>query len=214
MNIKHLLPLLFLSLSLNSWAVNKDKEARKVLDSMSQRLTKAGGLCIDFTATSLRGKTHQGSTNGTMNILGRKFQMTTPEMLIWFDGKTQWSLQPGDTEISLTEPTETELQALNPYAFLDLYKKGFNYKMKRGTLSNGKEGYRIFLTADNSKQEIREIYLEVDLTYTPIRVSLRQGKNHWMRIVVNKLQTNRSFKDSDFCFPAKDYPQAQVIDLR
>lgn len=214
MKMKRFLPLLLLALSLTAWAGSKDQEARKVLDTMAQRLASSGGLKIEFTATQFVGKNTQGSTNGTMNILGRKFQMTTPEMLTWFDGKTQWSLQPGDTEVSLTQPTETELQALNPYAFLDLYKKGFNYKMKRGTLSNGKEGYRLFLTADNSKQDIREIYLEVDLTHTPLRVSLRQGKNQWVRIVVTSLQTNRPFKDSDFTFPTKDYPQAQIIDLR
>ena len=140
----------------------KDKETRKILDATAQHITKSGGISINFTATTLLGKVNQGSISGTMDIQGKKFFMQTSEMQTWFDGKTSWSMQTGDSEVNMTEPTGTELQAMNPYAFVDIYKHGFNYKMKKGSLVNGKQGYKIYLTADNAKQEIREIYLEVD----------------------------------------------------
>ncbi|MBQ8051132.1 MAG: hypothetical protein IJ197_06100 [Bacteroidaceae bacterium] len=206
--------LLVCSLGLTAQAGTKDKEARKVLDATAAHISKAGGIALQFTATSILGKTPQGSTIGTMDVQGRKFTIQSTDMLTWFDGRTQWSMQVGDTEVNMTEPTGTELQAMNPYAFLSIYKKGFNYKMKRGKMSNGKQGYRLTLTADNAKQEIREIFLEVDLQYNPVRVSMRQGKSQWMRLVVNSFTTGKQFPDSHFTFPKSQYPDAEIIDLR
>ena len=193
---------------------SKDKETKKILDATAQHITKSGGISIKFTATTLLGKTNQGSISGTMDIQDKKFFMQTSEMTTWFDGKTQWSMQTGDTDVNVTEPTGTELQAMNPYAFVDIYKHGFNYKMKQGSLINGKQGYKIYLTADNAKQEIREIYLEVDNQLNPVRVSMRQGKKQWVRIVVNSFTTGRKFADSLFTFPKDKYPDADIIDLR
>lgn len=199
---------------LTTYAAGKDAATRKVLDATAQRINKAGAMSIQFTATTLVGKASQGSTSGKMDILGRKFYMNTPEVQTWFDGVTQWTLQTGDSEVSMTEPTGAELQTINPYAFINIYKKGFNYRMKEGTLSNGKQGYKITLTADNSKQDIREMFLEVDKQYNPVRISIRQGKNQWVRLVVNRFSTGQKFDAQHFTFPRKQYPKLEIIDLR
>lgn len=197
-----------------TFAISKEGEAKKILDKTAAHISKAGGISLSFTATSLVGKTSQGSTSGTMDIMGKKFIMRTPDIQTWFDGKTQWTLQTGDSEVSMSEPSGAELQAINPYAFLEIYKHGFTYKMKKDILSNGKEGYKIYLTADNSKQEIREMFLEIDLRYNPVRVSMRQGKNQWARIVVNTFKTGQKFNSQHFTFPKKQYPNIEIIDLR
>ena len=212
--MKKLLFLLFLITATTALAGTKDAATRKVLDATSAHLSKVGGMSIKFKATTLIGKNAQGTTSGTMNIKGKKFQLISSDMLAWYDGKTQWSMIPGDEEVNMSEPSDAEQQAMNPYTFLSLYKKGFNYKMKKGTLTNGKEGYKIFLTADNKKQEIREMYLEVDNSYNPVRVSIRQGKNNWTRIVITSFKQGQTFKDCDFEFPQKDYPLTEIIDLR
>ena len=202
------------TLCTTSWAAGKDKDTRKFLDATAAHLNKCGGISLQFTVSTLFDKSVQDSTNGTMDVQGKKFQMHTPEMLTWFDGRTQWTKQMGDNEVTMTEPTGTELQAINPYAFIDIYKQGFNYKMKQGTLTNGKEGKKIYLTADNGKMEIREMYLEIDNQHNPIRISIRQGKNQWVRIVVNSFKTGQKFDPAHFTFPKDNYPNAEIIDLR
>ena len=216
--MKRIVLFLILSFSqfliLNTSAAGKDRETRKVLDATAERIRKAGALSIQFTATSLLGNVNQGSTSGTMDISGRKFFMKTEDMLTWFDGKTQWTMEIGDNEVDMTEPTGTELQMINPYAFVNIYKQGFNYKMKQGTLSNGKQGYKIILNADNAKQDIREMFLEVDKQYNPVRISIRQGKKQWVRLVVNRFVGGQSFAADHFTFPKSKYPKAEIIDLR
>ena len=216
--MKRIVLLLILSFSqffiLTTYAAGKDAETRKVLDATAERIRNAGGMSIQFTAMSLMGSVPQDQVSGTMDIMGKKFYMKTPDMQTWFDGKTQWSLQTGDIEVDMTEPTGTELQMMNPYAFINIYKRGFNYKMRRGKMVNGKEGYRITLTADNGKQDIREMFLEVDDHYNPVRVSIRQGKKQWVRLVVNRFTTGQTFADTHFTFPQSKYPNVEVIDLR
>ena len=211
---KTILYILCSLFSVLAWGGTKDANARKVLDATASHLNKVGGMNLSFTATTLQGKSPQGTVSGTMDIQGKKFTITMPEMQSWFDGKTQWTMLTDDDEVSISEPTGAELQAINPYAFIGIYKQGFNYKIKKGTLSNGKSGYKIFLNADNKKQDIREIYLEVDNQYNPVRVSMRQGKNQWVRIVVNSFRTGQKFADSHFTFPKEKYPNAIIIDLR
>lgn len=216
--MKRLLTLLLILHSalftLQAHAASKDKETRKVLDTAAERLSKGGGIELKFTAMTLMGKAIQDKTTGSMTLQGRKFTMQTPEMQTWFDGKLQWTMQTGDDEVSLSEPTGAELQAINPYAFLSIYKHGFNYGMKKGRLSNGKEGFRITLKADNAKQEIREMFIEIDNQYNLVRASLRQGKSQWVRLVVNSMTMGKKYPDSHFTFPKGRYPNAEIIDLR
>lgn len=49
-------------------------------------------------------------------------------------------------------------------------------------------------------------------TYKPSQIKLRQS-NGWTTINISSLQA-KTLSDATFRFNAKDYPQAEVIDLR
>ncbi len=206
------IPLLLLSVAVFA-AGKRDAETRKVLDKAVQQLTGQGGVSFNYLIINNPGKENQARTSGSMDVLGNKFYLNSPDMLSWYDGKTQWSMIPNDTEVNLSEPSPAEQQAMNPTILLQLYKKGFSYKMKQGKLSNGENGYKINLTADDKKQNIREMYIEITNDYRLTRISIREGKN-WMRIVLSNTKTGKKFADSHFTFPAKQYPNVEIIDIR
>ena len=88
---------------------------------------------------------------------GRKFQATTPQGIVWFDGKTQWTYVKQNGEVNISNPTAAELQAINPYNFINLYKKGYKAELKDvGKL------YQIHLVATSAKQSIGEMFIRVD----------------------------------------------------
>ncbi|MCM1108320.1 MAG: hypothetical protein NC388_04580 [Clostridium sp.] len=212
MKIKHLLPLLLLT-STPLLHAQKNAQARKVLDAAAAAFSKGGGISIGFRADSFTGTTTQGSTEGQMDIKGNKFRLQTGQLTTWFDGKTQWSYLHENEEVNVSTPTREEIQAMNPYAFIGLYKKGFNYTLKENTL-RGKDVYEVRLTAENGKQEIQEILLDVDKkSYTPMCVRILQGGT-WTRIVVGRYADKQKFTDRDFRFDKSLYPDAEVIDLR
>ena len=110
--------------------------------------------------------------------------------------------------MNISNPTAAELQAINPYNFINLYKKGYKAELKDvGKL------YQIHLVATSAKQSIGEMFIRVDKnTFAPTILSMRKGKN-WTTITVGSFKKAK-LADSYFTFPSKDYPQAEIIDLR
>lgn len=193
---------------------NDAATTRKILDQTAAKLKAMKGMTIHFTIAQYQGKKLQGSSNGQIDLQNTRFRVTMPDVLSWFDGKNQWSMMPGDTEVNLTAPTPEEQQAMNPYAFLSLYKSGYTLEHSRATLSNGTQGYKILMKAKSATQQLNRIVVEIDRTYTPVRVTMQEGKSRTVRIDVSKLQGNRAFPATHFTFPKNQYPNTEIIDLR
>ena len=189
------------------------QNARQILDDTATKIKQMGDVKVNFTATSFSGTTEQAKTNGTILLQGKKMQLSTDDMKMWYNGKTQWSLMPESGEVNVSTPTEREMTSMNPYSFLNLYKKG--YKMKaRQTKLRGKDVYEIHLTARSSNANAQEIYVDVAKSdYSPLCIRVRQD-NTWNRISIQSIQGNRHFNDADFEFPKSEYPNIEIIDLR
>ena len=178
--------------------------AKQVLDKTAAALSNKGGVTANFTVT---GK-NIGSTSGRISVKGRMFQATTPQAIVWFNGKTQWTYMKSQQEVNISNPTEAQLQAINPYNFINIYKKGYSYTMKTTS-----QGYDVHLKATDKKRSIQEMYVTVNkTTYAPSQVKMRQGTK-WTTIKISQLKKT-NISNASFTFPAKDYPNAEVVDLR
>lgn len=207
------LSLLLFGSSLLPFYGQKSPEARKVLDATASAFEDAGGIRIIFRADTYSGTQLQGSADGQMTLKGRKFKLITDGVTTWFDGKTQWSYLNENDEVNISHPSKEEMQSMNPYAFLDLYKKGFNYTLSKGTLRN-KPVYTVSLKAENPQQDIQEIIIDVQQSdYTPLCIRVRQ-KGDWGRIVILNYEKNVKLKDDTFRFDPVAFPNAELIDLR
>lgn len=193
---------------------NETLRARKVLDMTADKLKSMKGLSVHFTIAQYSGKKQQGNSTGRIDIQDTRFHVTMPDMLSWFDGKSQWSMIPGDTEVNLTTPTPEEQQAMNPYAFLSLYKSGYTFQIDHTKLANGTQGWKVLMKAQSATQKISRMQVEIDRNYIPVRVTMQQGKSQLVRIDVDKLEGNRTFSANHFTFPQKQYPNVEIIDLR
>jgi outer membrane lipoprotein-sorting protein len=179
------------------------QSAKAVLDKAAGTITAQSGVKANFKMT-----TANGSTSGTIAIKGKKFYATTPQAKVWFDGKTQWTYLKNNDEVNVSNPTEAQLQAINPYNFINLYKHGYSY-----TMNTAGNDYVIHLTASNADRKIKELFISVNKkTYQPKQVKMLQGKK-WTTFDINSIK-KESIPDSQFRFNAKDFPQAEVIDLR
>ncbi len=190
-----------LALTVGSFAQNEE-QARSILDKTATVVGNAGGASASFSMT-----TTKGSTSGTISIKGNKFKAQTAQATVWYDGTTQWTYMKNNNEVNVSTPTEAQQQQMNPYKFINLYKSGFKLDMK--TVSSG---WEIHLTATDTKRSIKELYVTIDKNYHPLTIKMLQGSG-WTTINVSNFQT-QTLSDSDFRFNSKDYPQAEVIDLR
>ncbi len=177
--------------------------ATQVLDKTAQKLTAKSGVKADFKAS-----TPQGSITGTIAVKGNKFMATTQHTKVWFDGKTQWTYLTRNDEVNISNPKDSELQSLNPYNFINMYKKGYKSTMRKDGGS-----YVVHLTADSKAKKVQELFITVDSkSYNPTQVKMLQGKK-WTTFDVTNLKQEK-LPDSMFRFNSKDFPTAEVIDLR
>ncbi|MGN1376054.1 MAG: LolA-like putative outer membrane lipoprotein chaperone [Prevotella sp.] len=199
--MKQLLCVFCLFFSINIYAQNA-VQARKILDKTASVIGNKNGASANF---SISGKSI--NTSGTISIKGNKFQATTPQAIVWYDGKTQWTYVKSSQEVNVNNPTEAQQQTMNPYKFINLYKNGFNLSMK--TVS---DGWQIHLYAINQKRTIKEMYITINKNYQPQTIKMRQASG-WVTIKVSDFKA-RTLSDGMFRFNAKDYPNAEIIDLR
>ena len=179
------------------------QSAKEVLDKTAAVVSAKNGAQASF---SIKGDDF--STSGTIAIKGRKFHATTPQAVVWFDGKTQWTYVKKNDEVNVANPSESELAAINPYSFIYMYKKGYSY-----TLTKKGGSYEIHLKATDKKRSIQEMYLVINpKTSVPSRIRLKQKKG-WTTIDIRNFKTS-SLSDGLFRFNSKDFPSAEIIDLR
>ena len=176
--------------------------AKQVLDKTAAIVAAKSGAKASFTI-----KGEQFNTSGTIAVKGKKFQATTPQATIWFDGKTQWTYLKKNDEVNVANPTEAELAAINPYNFIYMYQKGYKYTMEK---KNG--SFIVHLTANN-KRSIQEMYITINSkSHIPSQIRMRQQKG-WTTIDISGFKQSK-LSDGMFRFNSKDFPNAEVIDLR
>lgn len=177
--------------------------AKSVLDKAAQTITVKEGVKANFKMTG-----SHGHTSGTILIKGKKFHATTTVATIWFDGKTQWTYMKNNDEVNVSNPTEAQLQAINPYNFINLYKRGYNY-----TINTAGKDYVVHLLANSGERKIKELFVTVDKkNYQPKQVKMLQGKK-WTTFDITNIKKEK-LADGQFRFNSKDFPKAEIIDLR
>ena len=176
--------------------------AKAVLDKTASVVSNKSGAKASFTI-----KGDQMNASGTIAIKGRKFQAATPQASIWFDGKTQWTYLKKNDEVNIATPSVEEQQAINPYNFINMYKNGYKYTMEK------KNGHFIVHLTASGKKSISEMYITINQkSYVPSQVRYKTGKGSILIDIRNFKAA--SLADGLFRFNAKDFPNAEVIDLR
>ena len=178
------------------------QSAKQILDKAAAVVSAKQGAQADFT---INGQNMNAS--GTIAIKGRKFRATTAQAIIWYDGKTQWTYMKQNDEVNVATPNETQQAAINPYNFIYMYKNGYKYTTeKKGS------NFVAHLTT-TAKKYILEMFITIDQkSYTPSQVRYRTAKS-WTTIDIRNFK-QASLSDGIFRFNAKEYPNAEVIDLR
>lgn len=192
--------LLMLTLSLSA---QQDTKAKNILDKTVEKYNQSKGISVIFG----------GSQSGKILLKGEKFQLTTQDVTTWFDGQTQWSYLIQNEEVNISTPTPEELRAINPYAWLSLYKQGFNYRYSGVKTREGKQGHEIVLTPQ-TKQDIQSITLLIGSDYEPIYIGILPTEGQMQEFIVHNYRTQLNLNDNAFRFDKSKYPNAEIIDMR
>lgn len=192
------------------------QNAREILDKASETYNKAGAVTAKFTLDSKDTKAQStNSYDGKAFMKGNKFKIEIPYAITWFDGITQWVYIKDTEEVNISKPTGEELQAISPSVLFNIYKKGFNLSYKGEKRLNGKSLYEVELTPQKKNGDFTKIVVLIDKTsniFSRIAVTDKAGIENILTI--KSYLTGSNLTDDIFQFNKKDFPRAEIIDLR
>ena len=196
--------LLLAIVAILTMSTTQAQTAQQVLDKCAALVSAPDGATANFAMTSAQ----YGNASGTISIKGQKFYMHSNATTMWFDGTTLWTYVAQNEEVNISTPTAQQLQSLNPYHFINLYKQGYT-----STMTTSSTAYTVHLTATDTQKKISEAFVTISKeNYAPKEIKLLQGTK-WTTFTVSGLKAERQ-DDTKFRFKSSDYPDAELIDLR
>lgn len=201
---KHL--FLFALIFMTGLAANAAETAASILTSSANKVRAAKSLAVSYTITA------DGNTQkGIMTIAGDKFSISSPQMVSWYDGKTQWTYSSHTGEVNITTPTADELQQINPFAIIKTFSNNYSSQ-----LLPSQAGYKkVKLTAVSAKSDIRSVTLTINAkTLYPTQIDMTMGNKQNVAIKILAVEEGPILPMSEFRFDPKKYPGVQIVDLR
>ncbi|MDR1336810.1 MAG: hypothetical protein LBK22_08285 [Tannerella sp.] len=192
------------------------QNAEALMEKAVAAYEKSGGISAHFTA-NIRGESRNVSESmeGTVQMKGDRFVLFTPDLRTWYDGTTQWTYVVRTEEVNITRPSGEELQFSNPMTLLRTWKKGFKAAITgESTTGEGKMADDVSLAA-RGNQDVETVELQLDrATALPVRMTVTMKNKLRSVIRISRMQTGLNQPDATFIFPAADYPNAEIVDLR
>lgn len=192
------------------------QDARSILDKASDAYNKAGAVTVTFTLNTkdTKAKTTY-SYDGKAYMKGDKFKLEIPDAITWFDGKTQWVYVKDTEEVNISNPTGDELQGISPSVLFSIYKKGYNLAYKGEKRIGTKVIQEVELTSQKKNADIKTILVQIDKTNnTFYSISLTDKAGMLNTLLIKSYQKGANIPDTTFSFNKKDYPKAEIVDLR
>lgn len=204
-NIKILSLILFLFMA--TAALNAATPSPEtVVSKAASVIGNAKGITANFRMTS--GK---HTTSGTIKSAGKKFSVILPEVSTWYNGKNLYTYNPRTNETTLTVPTATELLESNPLLYVKGGAGAYTYSFSK----NPKKGkYVVDLTPRKKNTGIRKLVFTIDAkSYTVERIEVTADGGASV-IDVTSFKTDVVPPASEFEYPSRKYPKAEIVDLR
>ncbi len=179
--------------------------ATQLLDKSAATLRAAGNVKIGFTM-----EVEGGTSTGYIKLQRQKFVVNVGGSITWFDGKTMWTYVKANEEVNVTTPSADAVAKMNPYAFLSFYKNGYTVKMGKGTAKE----HEVLLTGKSGSPYTNVVVRINKSTQYPTLIKMTSSKGAVTTIRCNSFLKNQKYKDTTFRFNKKNYPDAEIVDLR
>jgi len=188
------------------------QSAATIMDKSVDVYKKSNGMTAKFTVKYHSAKENRTETSdGIMNMKDNKFSFQTSDIMVWFDGKTQWSYLLNSEEVNITTPTEKDLLSSNPMAIMQSYKKHFRVEYNSDASSSV---YNIVLTP-KQKDDITKVEMRINkFTYIQELIAITTKDGNVCTIALKDVKTKVNQPNNSFVFDEEQFPDVEIIDLR
>lgn len=180
--------------------------AQQVLDNCNDKIKSSMSLIVTYTLTA-----DGHSTDGQLTISGDRFTISSPDMMSWYDGKTQWTYARQIGEVNIITPTSEELQQINPFAII----RSFSANYTKSIVSENASTTTLMLKPQKSGGDITMAKITVgNSSWLPTHITLGLSNGHNVEIAIKKIDKGGALPSTFFRFNKNKFPGVQVVDLR
>lgn len=149
---------------------------------------------------------------GTLVMSGDKFHISSDDVMVWYDGKTQWSYSAATNEVNIVEPSPEELVTVNPFVIINSFRKAYSASPVKSAGGIQKIRLRPHTKDGN---EISEVTLSInEKTSLPTDITVVTSGGNKLDIQIKSIKSGSNYPHSTFVFTRKLLPKAEIIDLR
>ena len=209
--------LLLLSMVIQA---QKDPEARRILDRVSEKARSDEPLGVDFEYVyeDLMNQ-ETSSESGNLLLKDNQFRLEIGQSTVCSDGTTTWNHLTEANEVYISDADESgagdEFFINNPSDLFNFYKEGFKYRLKGELKVMGKDLYEIDIYPEDLEKNYHTVKLLIgkkNLQIVSAQAFGKGGANHTV-ILTNYRRKAKTETDS-FVFDPEKHPGIEVVDTR
>lgn len=181
--------------------------ASQILDKTIKILNNSNGIKSEFEIFN----SGNSALRGTFSSSSQKFKIETPISTTWYDGKNMWTSNSRSKQITLFTPTLSEINEVNPFAYINSYNSKFNSSLISG---NG-NSYIVRLIPKSKKENIKSVEISINKkTYLPEKFVVIDKNSSKTTVSVTGLKIKVTLPSSTFVCPVSTMKGYELVDLR
>lgn len=195
---------------------SSDPEAKKILDAVSAKFKTFKAVQAKFALTiENAGGKALGNKTGALSMKGSKYRISITGQEIFCDGVNVSTYDKSANEVTITKIDPTVNTITPQKLFTNFYDKDFLYKLNGESTVKGKKLQEIELTPIDKTKPFFKVLLYIDKVNSTISsAKLFEKSGNKYNYSVSNLNGKANVTDAQFVFDAKQYPGAEVVDLR
>lgn len=183
------------------------QDAKTLLKEVSAKAKSYDNIAIDFKYNLNNSKENVNQeTRGDVTLQGDKYVLNMLGTTRIFDGKNIYTIVPEDEEVTISKFSPNDDKEVTPSKMLTFYEKGYNYKMDIEQNIKGRKIQFVKLIPIDSKAEIKDILLGIDVQTKHIYKLIQTDANGTKyTLTVNSFKTNQPLSKTLFTFDEAKY---------
>lgn len=196
-----------LLITLFTISISQAQDAKTLLREVSAKVKSYDNITIDFKYNLNNSKENVNQdTRGDVTLQGDKYVLNMMGTTRIFDGKNIYTIVPEDEEVTVSVYNPKDDKEITPSKMLTFYEKGYNYKMDIEQNVKGRKIQYVKLIPIDSKAEIKNILLGVDVQTKHIYKLIQTDSNGTSyTLTVNSFKTNQPLSKTLFTFDDAKY---------
>ena len=189
-----------------------DPKAKTAVDKAAAKL-QSGAFQTEIKIVFTAQTGEKESQSGTLKLSGNKFYLKTDEFESFFDGKTQWVYMESISEVTISEPTKEELQAISPVFIIKNFDKKHRVNFELNAPKDNFWHINLF-PIDAKSADYFKIILVINQTTNEVKKIEIMQKNGEKFAVTFGNYISIKPDNQTFTFVQKNYPNVMINDMR